>query len=234
MRALKFTLKLRRAVERGRAAVVGAGCLALLAAGCSAESRINPVFRIDNTQLDRAISSGKNAIMGGVDPNDLLANQMVDVNLRVSSGVILRSAGCCWPNQEIAYHIAMAGDSSDAGIRRAVSAAMRLVERELKCVATIQIPVDRDPTSVAFALRTSTGVEYPPMAVEKPVFVRNVTSVYDPTAPAGALYFYVIRFPVRGGPGVPPVGPNVSSLNLVVRDGDAEAQVNFPIPKPRK
>jgi hypothetical protein len=72
------------------------------------------------------------------------------------------------------------------------------------------------------------------MAVEKPVFVRNVTSVYDPTAPAGALYFYVIRFPVRGGPGVPPVGPNVSSLNLVVRDGDAEAQVNFPIPKTRK
>ena len=232
MRELKFALRLKRAAQRGCMAAIGMACLSILAAGCSSESRINPVFRLDDTQIQRAITSGKNAVLGGVDPNNLLTSQMIDVNLRVSADVVLRSAGCCWPTQEVAYEIAMAGDSTDAGVRRAVSAAMRAIEREMKCVATVQLPMDKDPGSITFALRTNTGVEYPPIAVEKPVFIREVTSIYDPTAPAGALYLYVVRFPVRGGPGVPPVGPNVTSLNFVVKDGEAEAQVNFPIPQP--
>ncbi len=234
MRELKFALRLKRAAQHSCVVAIGVACLSILMAGCSNESRINPIFRPDDTQLQRAITSGKNAVLGGVDPNDLLSSQMIDVNLRVSSDVVLRSAGCCWPTQEVAYEIAMAGDSTDAGVRKAVSAALRVIEREMKCVATIQLPMDKDPGSISFALRTNTGIEYPPVAVEKPVFVREVTSIYDPTAPAGALYLYIVRFPVRGGPGVPPVGPNVTSLNFVVKDGEAEAEVNFPIPQPVK
>ncbi len=233
MRELKFARKLKRAAQYGCTSALVLAWLLMLA-GCSGESSINPVFRPDDTQIQRAITSGKNAILGGVDPNSLLTSQMIDVNLRVSSEVILRSAGCCWPTQEVAYQIASAGDSTDAGIRKAVNAAKRVIEREMKCVATIQLPMNRDPGSITFALRTNTAVEYPPIAVEKPVFVREVTSIYDPSAPAGALYLYVVRFPVRGGPGVPPVGPNVSSLNFVVKDGESEAQVNFPIPKQMK
>jgi hypothetical protein len=233
MRIAKFAAKTRRTGWRAGAAAAWAVCLALVL-GCSGESRINPVFRIEGEQLDRAINAGANAVSAGTDPNDLLSTQMEDVNLRVSSGVILRSAGCVWPSQEVACEIAKGGDNSDAGIRRAVNTARRTVEREMKCVALIQVPNDKDPSSVTFALRTNTAVQYPATAVETPVFVREVTSVYDPTAAAGALYFYVIRFPVRGGPGVPPVGPEVTALSLVVMDGEAEAQVTFPIPKPRR
>ena len=123
----------------------------------------------------------------------------------------------------------LGGDASDAGIRHAVATALKTIERELKAIAIVQISKTRDPASIDFVLRSSTGTEYPPIAVETPTFLRDVTATYDPTAPAAALYAYTIHFPARGGPGVPPIGPAVRSLVLLVRDGEYEGRASFPL-----
>jgi hypothetical protein len=47
------------------------------------------------------------------------------------------------------------------------------------------------------------------------------------------MYYYMVKFPVRGGGGIPPIGPGVSALYLVVRDGTMEAQAEFFMPRPR-
>jgi hypothetical protein len=43
------------------------------------------------------------------------------------------------------------------------------------------------------------------------------------------MYQYVMRFPVRGGPGVPPIGPSVRALFLEVRDGDCTGSAQFDL-----
>ena len=96
----------------------------------------------------------------------------------------------------------------------------------------MQLPKSRDPADIEFVLRTNTGVSYPPLAVEVPVFVRDVGKTFDPSAPAAVVYSYVIRFPIRGGPGIPGIGPNVSELLLIVRDGDFEGWAEFPLKEP--
>jgi len=203
--------------------------LALLLSSCSAKERYHSALVVLDEDISRGTSWGKSLIASGANPSDAYASRMDDVNIRVSSDVILRSAGLGLPADEIAYQIAAGGDSSDAGVRRGVASAIKTMERELKAMAIVQISKTRDPASIEFVLRSSTGTEYPPIAVETPTFLRDVTATYDPTAPAAALYAYTIHFPARGGPGVPPIGPAVRSLALLVRDGEYEGAVDFPL-----
>jgi len=203
--------------------------LALLLNGCSAKERYHSALVVLDEDISRGTSRGKGLIASGANPSDAYAYRVDDVNIRVSSEVILRSAGLGLPADEIAYQIAAGGDSSDAGIRRAIASAIKTMERELKAMAIVQVSKTRDPASIEFVLRSSTGTEYPPIAVETPTFLRDVTATYDPTATAAALYAYTIHFPARGGPGVPPIGPTVRSLALLVKDGEYEARADFPL-----
>ena len=203
--------------------------LALLLSGCSTKDRYHSALLVLDEDISRGTSRGEGLVSRGANPSDAYASRMQDVNIRVSSDVILRSAGIGLPADEIAYQIAAGGDSSDAGIRRAVASALKTTERELKAFAIVQISKTRDPACVEFLLRSSTGTEYPPIAVEAPTFVREVTAIYDPTAPAAALYAYTIHFPSRGGPGVPAIGPTVRSITLVVKDGEYAATAIFPL-----
>ena len=203
--------------------------LALLLSGCSAKERYHSALVVLDEDISRGTSRGKSLIASGANPSDAYASRMNDVNIRVSSDVILRSAGIGLPADEIAYQIAAGGDSSDAGIRRGVAGAIKTMERELKAMAIVQVSKTRDPASIEFTLRSSTGTEYPPIAVETPTFLRDVTATYDPTATAAALYAYTIHFPSRGGPGVPPIGPTVRSIALLVKDGEYEARADFPL-----
>jgi hypothetical protein len=207
--------------------------LILAAGGCSSRETLHPALQVSDQDMTRAVNRGKSTIASGGDPADVFKWRLMDVNVRISADVILRSAGCCWPQDEVCYQVALGGDRSDAGVRRAVNKALRTIERELRCVATVQVPKDRDPASVDFALRTNLGVEYPPVAVETPQWVRDISPTFDKSAPPAALYYYVVRFPIEGGPGVPPVGPNVRSLSLLVRDGEAEGSATFDLPRPR-
>ncbi|HUU53677.1 MAG TPA: hypothetical protein VMY87_02065 [Armatimonadota bacterium] len=202
---------------------------ALLLNGCSAKERYHSALVVLDEDISRGTSRGKGLIASGANPSDAYAYRVDDVNIRVSSEVILRSAGLGLPADEIAYQIAAGGDSSDAGIRRAIASAIKTMERELKAMAIVQVSKTRDPASIEFVLRSSTGTEYPPIAVETPTFLRDVTATYDPTATAAALYAYTIHFPARGGPGVPPIGPTVRSLALLVKDGEYEARADFPL-----
>ena len=225
---------------RGRASLVrllaafACGLSLLIGVGCSSRAKLHPALRADDEVLKRAISRGKLWIASGEPPTRLLPRLLEDVNIRVSSQVILRSAGCWWPVDEIAFHIAQEGDSSDAGVRKAVRQALKVVERDLNFTVVVQLPKARDPASVEFLLRTSTGVTYPPLAVEKPVFMREVGYAFDPTAPTSSMYYYVVHFPVRGGPGIAPVGQTVRFLYLVVKDGESEGTAKFPLRTPSR
>ncbi len=204
----------------------------VLATGCANKNVLHPALQIGGQELDRAIARGQNMMAQGVDPQDALSYRMVDVNQRVSGEVILRSAGICMPADLIAYDIAKSGDASDSGVRRATAQALKETESQLVCVAKVQLPASADPaTALTFSLRTSMGQQYPPLAVETPQLLGSFESPYDPSAAPASLYYYVIRFPVRGGPGVPPIGPQVSSLTLGVSDGTAEATYTFQLPK---
>jgi len=206
-----------------------AASLAVLLSSCSAKERYHSALVVLDEDISRGTSRGKSLIASGANPSDAYASRIEDVNLRVSSDVVLRSAGLGLPADEIAYQIALGGDDSDAGIRRAVTNALKTMERELKTIAVVQVAKSRDPASIEFALRTNIGTDYPPIAVETPTFLRDVTAAYDPTAPPAVLYSYIIHFPARGGPGVPAIGPTVSSLSLVVRDGEYEGKATFPL-----
>jgi len=170
-------------------------------------------------------------ISSGEAPEDAFAYRTVDVTERLSSEVIVRSAGICLPVDRLAYEIAKGGDSSERGTRKAISQATRAADRELMFVASMQLAQTFDPANIQFKLRTNTATEYPPIAVDMPVLLREVRPSFDPTAAMAELYYYVVHFPVSGGPGVPPIGPEVTSLTLVISDGTSEATVEFPLPK---
>lgn len=219
----------------GRAAWYAAGLLGLALlmslVGCASKEKIHPALRVEGEELERAVRRGESLAKRGADPYEAFIRGSVNVNKRLSPGVILWSAGVCWPAEQISFQIARSGATTDAEIRRATRGALKLVENELRCTATIQIPKSRDPAGVEFLLRTNSGVEYPPVAVETPVYLRDTVSVLDPTAPASGVYYYVVRFPIRGGPGVPAIGPQVRSLFLVISDGIGQAPVEFRMPR---
>lgn len=225
----------RRAFHRvGRAAGIAVlaaivAALSLLLSGCSMKEKYHSALVVSDDDISRGTSRGKGLVAQGANPYDAYASCLQEVNLRVSSDAILRSAGIGLPVDEVAYQIAVGGDSSESGIRRGVANAIKTMERELKAFAVVQVSKARDPAGLEFILRSSTGTEYPPIAVETPVFLRDVAAAYDASGSSAALYSYTIRFPSRGGPGVPPIGPTVRSLVLIVRDGEYEAVTTFAL-----
>jgi len=206
-------------------------CLAALV-GCSGKQRIHPALVLTDDDITRGISRGKSLITSGADPTDAFSFRMVDVNQRVSTDVILRSAGLCMPQDEVAYEVAANGDTSDAGVRKAVTQAVKRTERELRAIAIVQVAKARDPASIGFVLESNTRVKYPATRIEAPTYIRDVSPGFAAAEPPAAMYFYTVFFPVRGGPGVPPVGPTVRSLSLAVKDGDFEGYTEFALRSP--
>lgn len=209
------------------------GLAAVFVSGCASRDRLHPGLRVNDDELSSAIKRGKRLIPAG-DPEQAFSYRVVDVNTQISSDVILRKAGPCWPEDEIAYQIALGGDSSDAAVKQATNTGLSIVERQMRFVAVLQIAKERDPASIEFALRTNQGTEYPPVSVEAPQFIRSVNPTFDPTAKPAGLYSYTVHFPVAGGPGVPPIGPTTYSLDFVVKVGDSQGSARFSIPKDRE
>jgi len=125
---------------------------------------------------------------------------------------------------------------TDYKIAREKMVQEQLVDRGIAdkrvIAAMLQIPKSRDEADLEFMLRTNTGIQYPPIVVETPIFIREVISPFDANAPVSAIYQYVAHFPVRGGPGVPPIGPRVSALSLEVIDGDCTGSARFDLRSP--
>lgn len=210
-----------------------AGAFVVLAGGCGKQADIHPALRIEDEDLERATRQGCALINSGADPYDAYARNFRDVNRRLTAHVIFRSAACCWPQDEVAFQVAQCGDPSEEAVKQAAREAVELTERVLKFAAVLQMPKDRDPGSLVFALRTNAGQEYPALEVEEPYLIRDAKSYYDDDAPPSGMYYYIVKFPVRGGGGIPPIGPQVHTLYLVVRDGDLEVAAEFVMPRPR-
>lgn len=215
-------------------------CLALVAAwglslaGCANSEAIHPGLRLEDEDFDKAVERGRSIVSCGDDPYKAYSFDTQQVNLRVTQDVIVREAACCWPADEIAFRIAKQADGDTTAVDRIAKQTRREVERDLKFSVLIQIPKSRDPSTLKFAMRSSAGMEYPPIAVEQPVYVRDISTALDPNMPASALYGYDVHFPIQGSPGYAPISPQISTLTLVVRDGNAEASVSFNMPTQKK
>ena len=202
---------------------------ALLAAGCgSNEEALNPALRLSDKDFASAVERGRQLVCSGSDPYQAYKDTK-EANVRVTPEVAVRTVSCGWPADEVAFSIARAGDKSDQGVERAANEARQRTAKEIKFSVIVQLPKSRDRNSLQFFLQASNGQRYPSALVEPPVWIRDVSSALDPSMPASVLVGYDIHFPVQGSPGYPPIGPEVNSLDLVVKDGDSEASVNFPM-----
>lgn len=232
---------MRQALQRGarrppvrRSAYLAACLLVLLSllSGCGNQVELNPALVAQPEDIDRGTAVGKSLIANGADPYQAFAAQMQDVNVRVSADVIIRQAAACWPRSEIAFEIAKQGDASDAGVQKALSEALQYLQGEIRFVVVLQLPDSRDPASIDFEMR-ALNTKYPPIAVEKPIFVREVSSALDPDMPPSSLWSYNVSFPISGSPGYPPIDVSVSSLTVAVKDGESEAEICFSLPQKR-
>jgi hypothetical protein len=206
----------------------------LLLAGCSSSETLHPALRLEENDYEKAVERGRNLVATGDSPYKAYSFNTQQVNVRVTQEVIIREAACCWPADEIVFLIAKQA-TDDAAVVRVAKQARRQVEQEIKFSVVMQLPKSRDASELKFAMQSSAGTEYPPIAVEQPILIRDVSSALDPTMPASALYGYDIHFPIQGIPGYPPIGPEVSGLVLIVKDGPSQASVSFVMPtqKPR-
>ena len=215
-------------------ALLGATVLApLLLVGCASSESVNPAFRLDPKEVETAKQRGLSLLNAGADPYSVYRWTTKSVNERVSPEVILQDAAMSSPMDEVAFAVARSGGGDEQNADRVAREAARRASREVKFGVVLQISKSRDPSTVQFELRTNAGQKYPPLAVEQPQFLREVTSALDPTTPPGALYGYDVRFPVEGSPGYPPIGADVSALTLVVRDGEAEGSADFALASPQ-
>jgi hypothetical protein len=211
-----------------RCSALALGLAALLSPGCSSQDALNPALRLEQEDYQRAVERGR-SLVGG-DPYKAFRFSLQQP-LRVTPQVTIREAACCWPQDEIAFAIAKQNDRSDEAVNRAARNARRQAEREVGFSLVLQIQRGYDPSSVRFLMRTSSGQSYPPLSVDAPVYLRDVATALDaPDTLPSALYGYDMHFPIQGSPGFPPIGPEVSSLSLVVQDEQLEAAVTFPMP----
>jgi hypothetical protein len=208
--------------------------LALLpmVSGCGNQVELNPALVPQQEDIDQGTAAGKALIAAGADPYQAFSRLMQDINIRVSADVVIRQAAVCWPRAEIAFEIAEQGDASDTGIQKAVTEALFRLRSELRFVVVVQIPDARDPASVGFEMR-ALSTSYPPVAVEKPVLIRAVSSALDPDMPPSSLWSYDVSFPISGSPGYPPIDTNTTFVTLVVKDGEAEGDITVTFPQRR-
>ncbi len=219
------------AVRTGRSIAtllrIAALLLALVVVGCSSNVTLNSAFLIEPKDVDKAQERGVSLLNSGADPYSVYNWSTKSVNERVSSQIIVQDAALCLPKDEIAFAIVKQGDASETAVKRAVNQAVKQVSSEVKFSVVLQVSSGRDPKTVQFEMRTNNGGVYPPLAVEEPVMLRAVASVLDPTAPPSAMYGYDVHFPLRGSPGYPPIDTSVSTLYLIVRDGQSESKIPF-------
>jgi hypothetical protein len=211
-----------------------AAALAPMLAGCSDREGIHPALRVEDDEFGKAVERARTLVTTGGDPYKAYNFGTQQVNLRVSPDVIVREAACCWPKDEIVFQIAQQANGDASAVDRIARKVRDQVERDLKFSVLVQMPNARDPsTAIQFALRSSTGSEYPPLAVEQPVFIREVSTALDPQMPASAIYGYDVHFPIQGSPGYPKLGPEISELTLIVKDGETQVSVPFTMPMQR-
>jgi hypothetical protein len=222
------------APARGRAplllAVFAGAALALAAAGCGNREAVHPALRLTADDVNFAAERGRSIAASGGDPYQVFSTSTKTLMITVSAGMVVREAGICWPADEVAFEVAKSGAQTEADARIAARQAARTAERELRFWIVAEVPKGRDPTDVQFSLTTNTGAEYPPLAVQPPQYLRDVASVLGSTETGAGLYSYDIRFSIRGGPGYPAIGPNVSTLSLVVKQGPLSAAIPFSMP----
>lgn len=202
---------------------------ALIASGCSNSESVHPALRLEEEDYKKAVERARGLVTSRSDPARAYKTGMQQVNLRVGQDVIIREAAVCWPAEELAYLI-VKNSADGTAVDRVAKQARRTVETDLKIEVVMQLPKAQDPSSLTFALKTSAGEEYPPLSVEPPIFIRDVASALDPTMPASAMYSYDVHFPIQGSPGFPPIGPGVTSLDLIVKDGTLQAAASFAMP----
>jgi hypothetical protein len=208
--------------------------LALALSGCSSNVNLNSAFVLEPQDVDKATERGISLLNQGTDPYSVYSWSTKNVNERVSSDVVVEYAALCFPKDEISFAIANQKDPADGAVKRAVNEALKRTRTEVKFSVVLEVADTRDPKSLkdkdTFEMLTNTGTEpYPPLYVEAPVFIRKVSDALDPTAPPSSLYGYDVHFPLRGSPGYPPIDTSVTTLYLVVKDGQSESRIPFDL-----
>jgi len=203
--------------------------LAVVVLGCSSNVNLNAAFVLQPQDIEKATERGVSLLKQGADPYSVYNWSTKSVNERVSTDVVVQDAALCLPKDEIAFAIVKQGDPADSAVNRAVNQTVKQVSSEVKFSVILQLATTRDPNTVQFEMQSSAGGKYPPLAVEEPALIRQVSSALDPTAPPSALYGYDVYFPLRGSPGYPPIDTSVTTLYLVVKDGQAESKIPFDL-----
>ncbi len=203
--------------------------LPLLSVGCAKKPRtMNSVFQIaDQGDIDQAVQRGKS--YRGNPYAVYSANHQQDPNFRVSPNVIVHHAILCMPSDEVAFAVAsLPATTSDDAISQKVDAAIDDINRQVKFVVDLQLTQNADPNAISFEMLTNAVTHpYPPVLAVKPQLLNNLPGSPEGDVAAGSLYRYVIYFETIGSPGYPALDFSVSSLDLVVKDGNQQAPVHF-------
>jgi hypothetical protein len=198
--------------------------------GCATAPKLNPALEItDPKAIEEATQRGIRVIQNGGDPYSLFNRTTKEVNLRLGTDVIVRTAGICLAKDELAFEVAMAGDPSPEGAERVADAALPQINRQVRFTVVLQLAKSHSPEDVTFELQTQQPKPYPALAVEPPQFMKEISSALDPAAPVSAVYGYNVFFGTTGSPGYPALDTGVTSLNLVISAGGASTQVPFSL-----
>ena len=232
----KFSNRLARTRRFSSIALLlPAGCaLAVCCSGCGRGPAIAPALTLkDPQEIEKATKRGINIITSGSDPYAVFGRTTKEVNQSIGQGVIVRTAAICLPKEELAFQVAAAGDSTEAGAKRVADAALRQINRQVRFTVVLQVLKSFKPEEVEFELCASgLAKTYPPVAVDPPEFVADVSSALDPDIPPMAVYGYNAYFPTAGSPGFPTIDVTVRQLTLVIKAGGASAEVPFMLPSP--
>jgi hypothetical protein len=210
-----------------------AGCaLAVCSSGCSRGPAVAPALTLkDPQEIEKATKRGISIITNGSDPYIVFGKTTKEVNQSIGQGVIVRTAAICLPKEELAFQVAVAGDPSEVGAKRVAEAALRQINRQIRFTVVLQVLKSFNPEEVEFELLASgLAKSYPPVAVDPPEFVADVSSALDPDIPPMAVYGYNAYFPTVGSPGFPAIDITVVKLTLVIKAGGASTEVPFNIP----
>ncbi len=202
--------------------------LASLTLGCSGGTPVNPALLLtDPQEIEDATKRGINMINTGADPYAVYGHTTKDVNLRLGSDIIVRSAAICLPKDELAFQVAMGGNTTEDGAKRAADAAVQQINRQVKFTVVLQIAKSHKPEDVTFELLASDPKPYPPVTVEKPQFIQDVSSALDPDIPPMTIYGYNVSFSTTGSPGFPAIDTSVSTLTLMIESAGTSTKVSF-------
>jgi hypothetical protein len=200
-----------------------------LGPGCGGGVQVNPALLItDPQEIENATKRGITLIGTKSDPYSVYNHTTKDVNQWVGSDIIVRTAAICLPDDELAFQVAMGGDTSEEGAKRIADAAIPQINRQVKFTVVLQITKSHKPEDVTFELLGNDPKPYPPVAVEPPQFVQDIPSL-DPDKPTMAVYGYNVYFSTTGSPGFPALDASVAKLNLLIESGGTSVKVPFSL-----